>query len=238
MPIDFVRAVDRLDRCAVETGRRLAARLQQALSLHDLNRHELVAAQRDVTRLTRIGLVPGPTEYWKRSALPRAATMVDASMAAVVEEGQRLGEALDRFLLDLDEPPLAAWTAQSMEAAIPQEAGARAIGHFLDAVPSNRSIDALGSWWQRRLRRTAVVRSIPELISSGADAELIIGRTEMALLDRPPWSHGDRLLSAFELGHGEIRTQSELVAEGLAARVAKRGRRYLSPGRRVTIELP
>jgi hypothetical protein len=32
----------------------------------------------------------------------------------------------------------------------------------------------------------------------------VIARVEMALLDRAPWSHGDRLLSAFELAHLDI----------------------------------
>ncbi len=236
-PTEFVELVEQLDRCAKLSGERLANRLRRALSMHDLNRQELLAAQRDVSRLKRIGALPGPTEYWQRSALPRAALMVDESMAAVVEEGQVLGEAIDRFLTELDRPPLAEWADERLAPTALTDATSGAIGQLIEAVPSATSIDALGSWWQRRLHRAAVVRAIPELMSSLAEAELIIGRTEMQLLDRPPWSHGDRLLSAFELAHGEIRTQSELVAEGLTSRVATRGRRYLSPNKRVTIEL-
>ncbi|MGI9596475.1 MAG: hypothetical protein ACR2QK_09960 [Acidimicrobiales bacterium] len=236
-PAEFVELVDRLNESAKSSGDRLAVRLRQALSRHDLNRQELLAAQRDVTRLRKIGALPGPTEYWRRSALPRAALMVDESMTAVVEEGQALGEALDRFMVELESPVLASWTGSSLDPAVVDAMTSQAIGYLLSAVPSARSIDALGSWWQRRLHRAAIVSALPELLHSSSDADLVIGRAEMSLLDRPPWSHGDRLLSAFELAHGEIKTQSDLVADGLSSRVAARGRRYLTPGRRVTIEL-
>lgn len=236
-PTEFIELVEQLNNSAELSGHRLAGRLRRALNLHDLNRQELLAAQRDVIRLRRIGALPAPNEYWRRSALPRAAIMVDASMAAVVEEGHLLGEALDRFLDELDSPALIDWTEDSLDRRTLDHTTGPAIARLLGAVPPTSSIHALGSWWQRRLRRAAVLRSIPRLLASDADPDQVIGRSEMALLDRAPWSHGDRLLSAFELAHGEIRTQTELVAEGLTSRVSTRGRRYLTPSARVTIEL-
>lgn len=235
-----------MDHLAGLSAERLAGRLREALAVHDLDRRELVAAQRDVTRLQRIGALPSPNEYWQRTALPRAALLIDSSMSAVVEEGHRLGEAIDGLLSAVDDytrtpdQPTSAPNRPACDRPALDRAGValaeQAIVRLVDAVPSSRSIDALGCWWQRRLRRAAIVGSLPGLLTS-KDADRMIGQAEMALLDRPPWSHGDRLLSAFELAHGEIRTQTELVVEGLSSRVVGRGRRFLSPGERVTIEL-
>ena len=233
-PRALVEPADVLHRSAADAGARLAARLAEAVARHDLTRHDLLAAQHDVIRLQRIGAAPTPTEYWRRSALPRAARLVDSSMVAVVEEGHRLGEALDRFLTEHDRRGPDHDDPLDRRAVVVTD---RAIAQLISALPSSRPIHDLGAWWQRRLRRTAIMRSLPELLTPGADADRIVGRAEMSLLDRAPWCHGDRLLSAFELAHGEIRTQTELVADGLTARVANRSRRFLSPSRRVTIEL-
>ncbi len=241
VPGEFIDLVERLGRDAESSKHRLALRLRQALSKHDLTRQELLAAQRDVIRLARIGAEPGPTEYWQRSALPRAAALVDEAMLAVADEGAALGEAIDQFLSAATGPPLTGWANRSLNGALLREATARPINQLIEAAPPPPPIHALGTWRQGRLHRTAIWRSLPELLpelfSTSGDTEALIGRTELALLDGPPWSHGDRLLSAFELAHGEIRTQTELVADGLTTRVATRGRRYLSPSQRVTIEL-
>lgn len=66
-------------------------------------------------------------------------------------------------------------------------------------------IRQVSAWWHRRLRRAALIRSIPSvLMATPIEAELVIARAEMALLERQPWSHADRLLTAFELAHVQI----------------------------------
>lgn len=73
-----------------------------------------------------------------------------------------------------------------------------------DVAPPTR-IRHVRGWWHRRLRRAALVRSFPSaLLATPGEVGLVVARTEMALLDRQPWSHADRLLSAFELAHEEI----------------------------------
>lgn len=237
IPLEFNELLESLAACASASTGRLAERLLQARDAHDLTKAELIAAQRDVARLHRIGALPAPNEYWKRSALPRAALMIDASMAAIVEEGEALGAALDRFMVEVDESPLDRWSASGAGKATVEHVTAQAIAQLMEAVPPSDSIHALGSWWQRRLRRTAVRGAFPGVLASGSQREAVIGKREMELLDRQPWSHGDRLLSAFELAHNEIRTQTELVMEGLTARVGRRGKRFVAPDKRVTIEL-
>ena len=163
--------------------------------------------------------------------------MIEASMTAVVEEGDHLGDALDRFMIDLEGSSLQPWGSTAAGRATVEHVTAQAIDQLLDAIPSSDPINRLGVWWQRRLRRTATMSALPQLLVAGSGADALIGRREMELLDRPPWSHGDRLLSAFELAHSEIKTQTELVVEGLTARIGRRGRTYLAPVQRVTIEL-
>ena len=223
------RLADRLDRRLVAIGER-----------HDLDRRNLLVAHREIERLARVGRLPTPNDYWHRWAVPRAAILVDASVAAIVDEAHRLARALDAFLaargqgVHLAEPPGCHRDRGDAGAAAGPAGGALrdqgpdgvavaslAIATLGRAVPTPAAIDHLGAWWHRRLRRCAAFRALPELVA-GAEPDLAIGRAEMALLDRPPWSHGDRLLSAFELAHAEIRTQAQLVSAGLEARIAHR----------------
>ncbi len=227
----------RLADSAGESRARLTSRLQHAVSLHDLTRRDVLVAHRDIRRLQRIGALPTPMEYWKRSALPKASLLIDSSMAAVAEEGKLLGDAIDRFLDEANHSTMQPWASSRSGRSAIQGAATSAIDQLLHAVPPTESIDRLGAWWQRRLRRAAILRALPRLLWSSVDADLVIGTVEMALLDNPPWSHGDRLLSAFELAHGEIRTRTRSVADGLTSRVAGFGSGALPPQHRVTIEL-
>ena len=217
--------------------KRLRAGLNQARTLHDLGKRELVRTQRDIRRLQRVGALPDPTEFWQRSAIPRAAVMVEAAMVVVAEEGNLLGRAVDEFMADLTNGPIADWAVASAGKTVVRAAVGTAAAELVAAAEAPASIDALGAWWQQRLRRAATRRALPRLIRVGADTDLEIGRAEMALLDRPPWCHGDRLLSAFEIAHGEIRTQAAVVADDLLGRTTGRGNKLLSPRSRVTIEL-
>ena len=239
-PADFDAARNRLGWAAQEAGSRLEARLHQAMELHDLDRRELLAAQRDVLRLKRAGLVPSPNDYWGSTAVPRASILVDASLNAIADELTVLGDAIDRFLVATSRSTLEPWISGAHGQAAVQRAGISAVDRVLDAIPPPDPINELGEWWQRRLHRGALVRSLPRLLLSGVEAELVVGTAELALLDGPPWSHGDRLLSAFELAHSEIRSQTRLLADDLTNRIVERGAGRLigqEPGGPVTIEL-
>lgn len=237
IPPEFSALLQALAESARTSTTRLQTKLRQATDDHGIDRQELLTAQRDIVRLERAGAVPSPTEYWQRSALPRASAMIEQAMTAIVDEGEDLGRTLDRFIVDVEESPLQTWaTTQSGRGTIHQVTS-QAIDQLLDAVPAPDGIHSLGEWWQRRLRMRAIRQTMPRLLLSRGNIDAVIGKAEMALLDQPPWCHGDRLLSAFELAYAEIRTQTELVVEGLTTRVSRRGERYLTPASRVTIEL-
>ncbi len=159
-------------------------------------------------------------------------------MTALIDDGVGIGQLLERFLSELDNSRCQ-WLDTESGRAATTDASVRAIGRVLEAVPSGHGIHDLGSWWHRRLRRAAVRRSLPALPRAwpAGRIDIVVGRAELELLDGPPWAHGDRLLSAFELAHSEIRTNAELVMDELAVKAVRRGRPYLVPRQRATIEL-
>ena len=157
--------------------------LQIVWASHGLSRGELMAAQRAIRRLDQLGQAPSADAYFATTARPRAQLLVREARAAI-------------------DVHLPCWAGQVRRPAGPAS--------LTLAIPSRAGIDELGRWWQRRLRRAAVVRALPRLVGQlPADLERTIAHYEMALLDRPPWSHGDRLLSAFEQAHGEIGRYSQ-----------------------------
>ena len=230
-PPEFDVARRRLGRAADDAAERLGARLRRAVELHDLDRRELMAAQRQVQRLRRAGVVSSPADYWDASAAPRARILVEAAVDAVTEETDRLGEAIDRFLTATRRSTLEPWINGADGRAAIQRSGDAAIEHVLAAVPPSDGIDRLGEWWQRKLQRRALLRAIPRMLVSRSTVEVVVGEAEVTMLDSPPWSHGDRLLTAFELGHAEIRARAVELADDLRQRVDRRGARLLVESR-------
>ena len=228
--MSFRRAASRIqdgtggmDNESIAEQAKVVERLRQCLlavyRVNDLQRRELVAAERGIRRLDRQSMAPAPNEFWESIALPRAQRLID--------EARRV---IDREILTLG--------------ALRDEAGALMVaeGDLLDALPSSTAINDLGNWWQQRLRRAAMTRSLPSILArSPGEAELVVSNQEMLLLDRAPWSHGDRLLSAFELANGEVgrfgrQRVTELIARSQpgAGRVRAAGRPSRRPPREPT----
>ena len=221
-PSEFDDLARAFSKSVAVSTRRLAGRLEQVAADHGLTRAELLSAQRHVTELCRIDAAPSTSEYWQRTALPRASALTHAAMGAVVQEGDVVGDALDRYLVALDGPPLKEWADSDPGRAASEHEANQATVQLLAAVPNSHAIDSLGSWWQRRLRRAAMGSIVTRLLTAGDTAEAMVAERELQLLDSAPWSHGDRLLAAFELAHREILTQTELVVDGLNMRASRR----------------
>ncbi|MEM9564473.1 MAG: hypothetical protein AAGA93_17755 [Actinomycetota bacterium] len=222
-PPDFEVARRRLGRASRNAADRLADRLDRVVELYGLDRRELAAAQRQIRRLRRAGLVPSANEYWESTAVPRAEMLLDTSMGAIAEEADRLTDAVDRFLVATSRSTLEPWISGADGRAAIQRSGRDAVDRFLAALPPSDPIDELGEWWQRQLHRRAAVLALPRLLTSRDSTEQIVGRIELDLLDSSPWCYGDRLLSAFELAQAEIRNRAGERADDVLAAVAKRG---------------
>lgn len=223
LPPDFERARRRLGRTASDAADRLGLRLQRSAELYGLSRQELVAAQRQVRRLRRAGLLPSVAEYWESTAVPRAEILVETSLEALAEETDRLDEAIERFLVATSRSTLEPWINGAEGRAAIQRSGIEAIDGLRAAIPSADAIDLLGEWWQRQLHRRAMLRATPRILLSRDAAETVVGRVELELLDSTPWCYGDRLLSAFELANAEIRARATERADDLSGRVSQRG---------------
>ena len=88
----------------------------------------------------------------------------------------------------------------------PSKSPAGGIDDFLAAASTANRINEVGAWWQGRLRRKAILTAAGRLLITPIErCELVVTSAEMDLLSGPPWCHDDRLLSAFELAHGDLR---------------------------------
>lgn len=162
---------------------RLRACLAAVGTAHDLQRRDIKATERAIRRLDRRAMAPAANDFWAATCLPRAQRLLVESRHVIERDLICLQAHADRpggrLLLSYQE--------------------------VVDALPSPGRINDLGRWWQQRLRRAALIRSAAAVASRPpSQTELIVANHEMALLDRAPWAHGDRLLSAFELVHSEI----------------------------------
>lgn len=223
VPAEFEMARRRLSRSAREAADRLSSRLRQATEVHQVDRRQLMATQRQIGRLHRRGLAPSPAEYWEGTAVPLARMLVDAALEAVADEGDHLGEAIDRFLVATSRSTLEPWISGVHGRAAIQRSGAHAVQGLVAAVPAPIELDRLGEWWQNRLQERALWRALPRMLRAGTSIEAAISEAEVSVLDSVPWCYGDRLLSAFELGHLEIRSRANELAEDLTARVNRHG---------------
>jgi hypothetical protein len=239
-PQEFVAAQRRLDQESTAIARDLRSTLLAAYELHDLTRREVQTAQREIERLARSGLLPKPAAYWSDVAVPRASLLVDGAMGAVNGAGAGLADHVDRFLTATSRSTLEPWISSADGLAQLQVTANQAIDRVLEVIPDDEGINQIGEWWQRGLRRAATTRAIPKLLVSPEPADVVIGTAELSLLDQAPWCYGDRLLSAFELAHSEIRTRARGLTDEIRLDVRQRahgGVVSTGAGGKVTIDM-
>lgn len=190
---------------------RLAGELRAVYAECGLQRQHIVAIQRSLTSLDRVGLAPTANDFWTASARPRAGRLTERAARAIEHELSALTTrgAADSAL----EAALGVGRSRRLDGGTAGDrvsASEAASATLQAAIPDRAEIDDLGQWWQRRLRRAATVKALTTLAGTAAkDAELVVSRYEMQLLESTPWSHGDRLLSAFELANAEIAKLAE-----------------------------
>lgn len=200
-----------------EIVQRLGTCLDAVMTAYGLTKRDVRAAERGIRRLDRRSMAPPANEFWETTAYPRALRLQDEARHVIDRELSQLA-SLDDHLSRSE-----AGRSETERALVA-------------ALPTPCAINDLGSWWQRRLRRAAILRAMPAIVTGvPGQAELAVAEAEVLLLAGAPWSHGDRLLAAFELAHAEIgrygrRRISELLAGRWAG--AERERRSLAAARR------
>lgn len=213
---------DQLPVLVTETASRLRHELRTIYAAKSLNRRQLSTTQKGVARLQRAGMAPTANEFWETTAQPRAHLLACWAKVAVDGELSLLESGLVSNLWLSDQPqPLMAPTEAAATDAL--------VAELVAALPTRKALDDLGRWWLRRLRRSAVIKALPvAAMKTPREAELAVSQVEMQLLDQAPWSHGDRLLSAFELAHSEVGNYSRRRISDVISQLYRQ--RWFRPG--------
>jgi hypothetical protein len=201
-----------------EAGQRLRHQMSEVWTTQGLTRREVLATQRQIRRLDRQGLAPPANAFWEVGAQPRARRLGDLARAVIDEEMTRLVGTIRHRRRQLSPMSPAPGTSHASPAPVSRttaiegrlRSGDLVVTELMAAACAGDTIDALGQWWQRRLRWAAVGRALPLIaVHTPSELELVVTNEVMRLLDRAPWCHGDRLLSAFELTQRELRAHTE-----------------------------
>jgi hypothetical protein len=134
-----------------------------------------------------------------------AAMLVNTSIGAIDDELTNVDDAIHRFSESVRIINRSGST--HISAAHVRQILETELTILESCAASTDGINLLANRWSTQLRRAAWRRQAPVLMfRSTADADAIIGQAQVALVEECPWAHTDRLLSAFELGHADIRT--------------------------------
>lgn len=214
------QAAEKFARRAQSIATLLGHRLEAALSAHDLSEKRLWAAHREVAELHRHGGAPSPAEYWDKTAHPLSQHFLSEMTEVLAAGEEELMRAFRKFAFavaeqsrreaptvddnPLDRPPPSGGADIDLTTAIAiAESGSE---EFLAAAAIGNRINKVGAWWQGKLRRRAILATAGRLLITPLGRyDLEVSASEMRLLGEPPWSLDDRLLSAFELAHSDLR---------------------------------
>ncbi len=199
----------------------LKARLDSVFDEFDLTKRDLLAANRNGRVVSRRGR-QDPASYWKTVAVPAADRLRLASIDVIDEETEQLCVEWSRVIkLDPSLSGHAKPTAEEHLRMLPS------------TLPPADHINDLGAWWQKRLRRAASLRAAwPILLSPVGQSELLIDKAELELADSDRWVYSDRLLSAFERAHVDIRQHMATRTNHLIARLGSESGKGLRADRR------
>ena len=207
IPDELAPAFDRFRHRVDRLTATLLVGLHDIHEAHGLSYNELVRTQRALRRLESETRAPSAQSFWDSTAYPRAQMLVTAAQPLIDVAGHTFSDAVSRLSRSVE---LATVDHQSISPIAPGllrrmiDVGGNVV---CTATPSRDEIDQIGERWHRRLRRAAWKSVVPtQLAMSTTALEDRIDRMELELLEQLPWAHGDRLLSAFELAHVDIKT--------------------------------
>lgn len=196
----YREATRRLAERASAIAFRTSSRLLLVQAEHDLEWRSLVASQRKISALAAEGLAPPASEFWETEAAPRAAALTTAATLVIESEFADVTRSVERFRASL-QPIMGASHLAPVRTGLVES-----LDPLTECVLDPGPLDEIGERWQRRMRRHAAWRHVRERITgSSEEFDELVDRTEMGLLDEAPWIHGDRLLSAFEIAHADVR---------------------------------
>ena len=215
-PVDEERFSRRARSIAVLLG----GRLDDTMARYGLSERRLWASHRDLAAQHRRGSAPTLTQYWENVAHPQAQLFLAEMLDVIADEHDEFRRAFQQFAAETAErrrptsraidgghvrwEPPGTGTDRELPADI--AIACAGIDEFVTAAAVGAHINEVGAWWQGRLRRRAILATSGRLLVTPVGRfELEVSAAELRLLRQPPWSHDDRLLSAFELAHTSLR---------------------------------
>ncbi len=206
-----------LDRLYTRTDRIVATArfdLENIFATYGLSKDQLLAAQRTISDQAKKNTEPNLTQFWESTAKPTSERLQNVASTRINQCRADLASALEQLALTLEHWPLVDQShttpyaaelyhrdlfRKSLHGALQQ-----VLNRFRSVVPDSK-IDDLGLWWQTRLHRSALATTFGKSMLVATSQFMANARDyEMQLLNTPPWSHGDRLLFAFEVADREI----------------------------------
>ena len=231
----------------------LGHRLETTMSAHDLSEKRLWAIHRDMEDLHRRGGAPTPADYWEKTAYPRAQHFLSEMIDVIAAEEEELMRAFRQFAFSvaersrldspsMDDNPLDRHSpvgGADIDLATAIAVAQSGVDEFVAAAEVGNRINEVGAWWQGRLRRKAILAAAGRLLVTPlGQCDVEVAAAEMRLLAKPPWSIDDRLLSAYELAHSDLRDHVAKRRSDLHRRIRAmlseadgRGRRQGDPPR-------
>ncbi len=216
-----------MDRTAA-IERRLRARLQTVQATHDLDGRALLSSHREIGELAQLNIAPTAADFWATTANPRAQSLVAAASVVIDSEIDDFALALQRF-----ERSVALVSDRAGYAHEPYlETVGTCVEQLTRAGLDRSKLDVIGARWHARLRRAAFRRSVFRLlICTPSEGQRLLAQSELELFDQAPWTHDDRLLSAFELAHADVRAYLRDRLSELSVIVPRQSvRELLTPG--------
>ncbi len=206
IPDALAPSFDRFRHRAERIHGELSRGLDGVYSAHQLTYTELMATQRELRRLDTESRAPAPQAFWDTSAHPRAQILVTAATAVIDRGADELQDALGRLRQSVDLLEASAPAQTATTPGLTRHVVDDAADRIASAMPSREPLDRVGERWHRRLRRSAWLQTVPGRVwAPSTDLDDQIDRAELVVLETLPWAHGDRMLSAFELAHVDIR---------------------------------
>jgi hypothetical protein len=226
---DHLRCIsERLTQRTAVIESRMRKRMESVRLAYDLDARALLSSHRQVKELSKFGAAPSPIEFWGVTANPRGQALVHAASAVIDDELRELDRALERFRRSIVASAKHPAYEPEVFRAVLAEQLERLAACQMDPGPINK----LGARWQGRLRRAAALSLYPRLLFVSANqSDPLIAQAEMALLDAGPWAHDDRLLSAFELAHADVRVYlREQLGDRSVVVPSRPSRKLVTPG--------
>jgi hypothetical protein len=181
---------------------RLVTELAHAQREHEIDWRGLLSSQREIAERAATGSAPDPQAFWLHQAEPRAAELRSACESIIDAHLLLLWDAVSVFTTAVLSLPD---TDSEIDLTDLRTDVERLVRPVSDLGLDRTALDDLGERWSQRMRRQAIRRFVRSGRQHDPSFASAIDEQELKMMGQAPWAQADKLLSAFELVHTDIR---------------------------------